>query len=144
MRNSPDYPAILAELRSRAGISQERLAKDLGASLPTVNRWERGRTAPDPALREALVNLIRRWGAEHEDLLRALDGEAIELPPVSKEPSRPGRRGGRKVRAQAPESEGAAYGENGKVMDTRSMEGLLWKAACSIRGRARRTMPRRY
>lgn len=36
-------------IRARAGLTQERLAQVLGVSFVSVNRWERGASAPSPA-----------------------------------------------------------------------------------------------
>ena len=33
-------------IRLRLGITQEQLARDLGISFSTINRWENGRTVP--------------------------------------------------------------------------------------------------
>ena len=41
-----DYPALIKEIRRQLEISQEDLARELGVSFATVNRWENGRTKP--------------------------------------------------------------------------------------------------
>ncbi|MFQ5353306.1 MAG: helix-turn-helix domain-containing protein [Thermodesulfobacteriota bacterium] len=38
----------IKKIRLSLGWSQERLARELGVSFSTVNRWERGRTSPSP------------------------------------------------------------------------------------------------
>lgn len=40
------FPALVKEVRRQLGISQEKLAYELGVSFATVNRWENGRTTP--------------------------------------------------------------------------------------------------
>ena len=35
-----DYPAQIKRLRARLGLTQAPLAKKLGVSFPTINRWE--------------------------------------------------------------------------------------------------------
>jgi len=47
MDNEMD-PARIKRIRLSLGWSQERLARELGVSFSTVNRWERGRTSPSP------------------------------------------------------------------------------------------------
>lgn len=43
-----DIPKTLQSLRSSAGLSQEALARLLGVSFVSINRWERGASAPSP------------------------------------------------------------------------------------------------
>ena len=40
------FADLVREVRSQLGISQENLARELGVSFATVNRWENGRTRP--------------------------------------------------------------------------------------------------
>ena len=53
----------IRELRRTLAISQERLARELGVSLSTVQRWEKG-ARPMPAHREKIEKL--RAAAEGE------------------------------------------------------------------------------
>ncbi len=41
-----DYPAQIKRLRARLGLTQSALAKVLGVSFPTINRWENGKARP--------------------------------------------------------------------------------------------------
>jgi len=41
-----DYPVLLKDVRSQLGISQEALARELGVSFTSVNRWENGQVMP--------------------------------------------------------------------------------------------------
>lgn len=41
-----DYPTLVKEVRSQLAISQEDLARKLGVSFATVNRWENGQSKP--------------------------------------------------------------------------------------------------
>jgi len=41
-----DYPAQIKRLRARLGLTQAALAERLGVSLPTINRWEKGKSRP--------------------------------------------------------------------------------------------------
>jgi len=40
------FPAQLKEVRKQLTLSQEGLARELGVSFATVNRWENGRSRP--------------------------------------------------------------------------------------------------
>jgi DNA-binding transcriptional regulator YiaG len=42
----PDYAALVKEVRRQLAISQEDLARELGVSYATVNRWENGQAKP--------------------------------------------------------------------------------------------------
>lgn len=50
---------VISEVRSRAGLSQEGLARLLGVSFVSVNRWERGASQPSPAQAERILKLRR-------------------------------------------------------------------------------------
>lgn len=39
-------PKEISRLRTRLGLTQEKMAQKLGVSFATVNRWEKGRAAP--------------------------------------------------------------------------------------------------
>ena len=41
-----DYPALVKEVRRQLTLSQEDLARQLGVSYATVNRWENGQSKP--------------------------------------------------------------------------------------------------
>lgn len=45
--------------RISLGWSQERLARELGVSFSTVNRWERGRSEPNGIARKALDGIFQ-------------------------------------------------------------------------------------
>ena len=44
--NPSNYPLLLKDIREQLGISQEDLARKLGVSFGTVNRWENGKVKP--------------------------------------------------------------------------------------------------
>ena len=50
-------PQTIKELRLRFGWSQERLARELGMSFCTVNRWEQGKASPSPMAIRGLKKL---------------------------------------------------------------------------------------
>ena len=47
----------LRQLRQQQGWSQEDLARKLGVSFATVNRWENGKTKPSK-MAQSLINKI--------------------------------------------------------------------------------------
>ncbi|MEA2531203.1 MAG: Antitoxin component of bacterial toxin-antitoxin system, MqsA, partial [Thermomicrobiales bacterium] len=59
MNDTPDadLPARLRHLRQTLGLTQTALARRLGVSNVTVNRWEHGRTVPGPAARARLQRI---------------------------------------------------------------------------------------
>ncbi len=50
-------PKKIKELRQKFGWSQERLARELGMSFCTVNRWEQGKAHPSPMAMRGLRRL---------------------------------------------------------------------------------------
>jgi putative transcriptional regulator len=58
------------ELRSRLGLTQEKLGALLGVSFATVNRWENRRTSPSPLARDRLREEASGLGDAGGDLLR--------------------------------------------------------------------------
>ena len=41
-----DVPSVLKKLRAQLDLSQEGLARELGLSFSTINRWENRQTRP--------------------------------------------------------------------------------------------------
>jgi predicted ATPase/DNA-binding CsgD family transcriptional regulator/DNA-binding XRE family transcriptional regulator len=56
-READSVAARLRFLRGRLGLSQEQLARRLGVSFATVNRWESGRTQLSPRALRAIAEL---------------------------------------------------------------------------------------
>ena len=102
-----DTSSLIRDLRNRLHLSQEQLAQRLNVSFATVNRWENGRAEPQGSARSALDALIEEIGQGE----LALRHEEIESP----------RRHKRGTAKSA-------------VLSTKSMEQMLWDAACKIRG----------
>lgn len=50
----PDYAVLVKEVRRQLAISQEDLARELGVSYATVNRWENGQARPSRLARAQL------------------------------------------------------------------------------------------
>lgn len=100
----PNLSSKIRAWRRDQRLSQEELAARLNVSFATVNRWETGKSSPQKAQLEALTALFERFEASNQG---SSDG-----------PPRRTRRGtGRS-----------------QVLGTKSMEQMLWDAACSIRG----------
>lgn len=113
MRNTDDIATSLRQLRSKLNFSQEELAQRLNVSFATVNRWENGKAQPQGAARDAISKLLEEAGAEPL-VARAADEIVI------------GDEAGPRRRKR-----GTA---RSAVLSTKSMEQMLWDAACSIRG----------
>jgi putative transcriptional regulator len=45
------FPDLVKDVRRQLGLSQEDLARVLGVSFATVNRWENGKTIPSKLAR---------------------------------------------------------------------------------------------
>lgn len=108
----------LRAVRDHLGISQEELAFQLGVSFATVNRWEGGKAKPQRAQLEKFEELLSQVDFNDGILSEAPNVELNRLEPTPK------RRRGVK----------SSTAVGGRAMGTRSMEQMLWDAACSIRG----------
>ena len=113
MANITDKQSVTATLqtiRAKLDLTQEQLAERFGVSFATVNRWEGGVTMPQKAARTAIAALAAEAGIE-DDFSTVDETESA---------ARVTRRRSRRKQAVAP--------------STKSMEQMLWDAACSIRG----------
>ncbi|MBW1679107.1 MAG: type I restriction-modification system subunit M N-terminal domain-containing protein, partial [Deltaproteobacteria bacterium] len=104
-----DISKVVKELRARLNLSQEEIAAKLGVSFATVNRWENEKIVPRGKARKAIQQLIEESGFDQSDIENAENGAT----PVRK-----------RRRKKSKED----------VLSTKSMEQMLWSAACSIRG----------
>jgi putative transcriptional regulator len=59
----------IRQCRGLKGLTQEQLARNIGVSLNTVQRWESGKTQPSPLAMEKLQTLL-------EDVL---EGDQLRL-----------------------------------------------------------------
>lgn len=124
-----DVDELVRALRTRLHLTQAELATHLKVSLPTVNRWENGRTQPDALALHAIESLMRKHGGECTDLLDRYFGGG--------ETARTQMRGGgrrRRIDGQVQMNLDPATSRGRETLDTKAMETMLWKAACSIRG----------
>src|SRR4051812_14250970 len=99
-----DYPSLLRSIRGTLDLSQDQLAKKLGVSFATVNRWEGG-VKPQKAAQEAILALASEAGVD------TAGGDLESISGASAVTSR------RKKTATPP--------------TTKPMEQMLWDAACS-------------
>ena len=103
---------LVAQLRAALNLSQEELAARLNTSFATVNRWAQGRSKPQRAQREAMLALAEEAG---------IDRTKGATPLV--------------IATEAPQSTRRRRGlVKGTVLANKSMEQMLWDAACQIRG----------
>lgn len=73
----PPQGIALARTRKTLKLSQEQMAKLLGASFVSVNRWERGRTKPSRSVLELYAAIDKALEAKHssEAIVRASHAE---------------------------------------------------------------------
>jgi putative transcriptional regulator len=86
-----EYSTLVKLIREQLDISQEDLARELGVSLASVNRWEHGQATPSKLAKAQLDAFCDR---------KAEDG-SLDLGEMEKSNERPGRafrRGGRRKR----------------------------------------------
>jgi type I restriction enzyme M protein len=127
-------PELLSELRRRLALTQSKLAALLKVSVPTISRWESGRTAPDVLGHDAIEKFVKKLGPKHRDLYDRFFGTASGVlfaePAIETAGQR--RAAGRRTKEN---SEATVPGRpQSGPLETKEMEGLLWRAACSIRG----------
>lgn len=106
---SQNAAAILRAIRDRLNLTQEALAERLQVSFATVNRWEGSSNMPQKAAKDAIFALAIEAGLNPEEL--GADGNIAPVNP-------------RRSRKSSNQDSGS----------TKSMEQMLWDAACSIRG----------
>lgn len=57
---------VIKEIRAQLKLGQAELARELGVSFATVNRWERGHFTPSPVALRALKQLCKERGIDFE------------------------------------------------------------------------------
>ena len=109
MTDIQNVPSTLQAIRANLDLTQQQLADRLGVAFATVNRWEGGTTTPQKAARAAIAALATEAGID------PAEAAADPAEPSSRVTRRRSRR-----RSATP--------------STKTMEQMLWDAACSIRG----------
>jgi transcriptional regulator with XRE-family HTH domain len=66
---------LVKRIREANGDTQEGLARRLGLSYPTINAWERGRSAPTPRHRAKLESLAKDLGIVSELIVLVIDDD---------------------------------------------------------------------
>lgn len=62
-----EYKEMIKALREKLIISQEELAKMLGVSFVSVNRWENGHHEPTIKVKRKLMDLIKENNIRKEE-----------------------------------------------------------------------------
>lgn len=73
-----DYRELVKEVRRQLGVSQEDLARELGLSFATINRWENGQVQPSRLARNHLRAFCERL--EHEGRIKLENDWSKECP----------------------------------------------------------------
>jgi len=58
--DEPVYSGLIAEIRRQLALSQEDLARQLGVSFATVNRWENEHALPSKLARATLAAFCKK------------------------------------------------------------------------------------
>ena len=61
---------LIFEIRNRLNASQEDLAKMIGTSYATVNRWENGHSQPNKTAQLRLYDICKERNVDLEDIIR--------------------------------------------------------------------------
>ena len=61
---------LVLEIRNRLNVSQEDLAKMIGISYATVNRWENGHSQPNKAAQLRLYDICKERNVDLEDIIQ--------------------------------------------------------------------------
>ena len=56
---------IVKKIRDTLGFSQEELARELGVSFATINRWENHKSQPSKLAKQALKELCDRKNIDY-------------------------------------------------------------------------------
>ncbi len=109
--NQDQAARLISLLRQQLNLSQEQLAARLNVAYTTINRWEQGKSKPQKAQQQAVLQLMKEAGLVPDSL------DDVLPPPSEIKPERRRR--------------GVAHSQ---VLGTKPMEQMLWDAACQIRG----------
>lgn len=60
-----NFAQKIKEIRKQLGLSQEQLAREIGVTFSTVNRWENGKTKPNNLARKVFEQFCKKNGVEN-------------------------------------------------------------------------------
>ena len=63
------FAKVLKNIRTDLKLTQEQLARDLGISFSTLNRWEKARTKPSPLAKQTIINYFEAKNVPTEKLI---------------------------------------------------------------------------
>lgn len=63
-----DFCRIIKSIRLHLKLSQEELARELGVSFATINRWENGKSAPSRLALSAVKEFCDKNGITYEEM----------------------------------------------------------------------------
>ncbi|MBI4371440.1 MAG: N-6 DNA methylase [Elusimicrobia bacterium] len=130
--NKKELPKLLKAIRDRLELRQADLARELHVSYPTINRWENGKTKPTTAVLNLIRHFVLSKRNECADIIADFFPEAepgdepisVRRPPMTLEEPDEETASDEPLHLRRPIA----------MLDLKSMEALLWQAACSIRG----------
>lgn len=67
--NQPQAGKLVVELRVLMGLTQEQFAAELGVTLSSISRWERGISRLSPLAMQKVEEMLRSTGDRGEELL---------------------------------------------------------------------------
>lgn len=59
-KNHSSIASLVREIRLKLGLTQEGLARLMGVSFTSVNRWENAQTRPSPLAQKQLKKLLTK------------------------------------------------------------------------------------
>lgn len=63
-----NYSDAIIKLRVKLNVTQMELAKLLGVSFSSINRWERGKFSPTILAKQKLKELFKEYNIELEEM----------------------------------------------------------------------------
>ena len=60
---------LIKKMRELVGMSQEQFAKELGTSVVSINRWENGKSLPNPMAQQQLYSFCEKHNVEIADVI---------------------------------------------------------------------------
>ena len=112
---------LITDLRQRLELSQEKLAAQLRVSLPTINRWEKGKTRPDAMALHVIDQYLQRLRPEYSDLRQRYFSDEVATLPGIDLPSPPPRKRPRRKRDACGAYVVRPDAAIGQVLDPKSM-----------------------